>query len=335
MAQKTAASTQDPAQDPVPVQKTAQFGIAETFGVDVPAGLKIEGFTNEIHPYIPRKNPDYVFRKETLRDILAFLSAPHGGGLYLTGPTGAGKTSAVTQIAARLNWPVQETTCHGRMELNDLIGHYTLDKDGGMQFVYGPLSVAVRDGHLMVLNESDLADPSELAGLNGVLDGMPLVIPEHEGEVIVPHPKFRLIATGNSAGQGDSTGLYQGVLRQNVAFLDRFRVVTIDYPEPELEVTLLGKVAPYLQTEIAQAMVRVAGEIRQLFLGKNGQQQQITTTMSTRGLVMWALLAGSFKTAPNPLAYAFKQIILNKMEPAEHEAVFQIARAVFGDAWEK
>ena len=95
--------------------QTNRFVVAETFGVKAPRGLTVEGFADPTHPQIPVKRP-YVFR-EHLRDVLAFLADPAGDGLLLTGPTGAGKTSLVLQVAARLNWPVQEVTCHGRMEL--------------------------------------------------------------------------------------------------------------------------------------------------------------------------------------------------------------------------
>jgi hypothetical protein len=104
--------------------QTNRFVVAETFGVQASRGLSVEGFTDPLHPQIPVKKP-YVFR-EQLRDVLAFLADPAGDGLLLTGPTGAGKTSLVLQVAARLNWPVQEVTCHGRMELSDLIGQFML-----------------------------------------------------------------------------------------------------------------------------------------------------------------------------------------------------------------
>ena len=90
--------------------QTNRFAVAETFGVKAPRGLTVEGFSDPTHPQIPVKRP-YVFR-EQLRDVLAFLADPAGDGLLLTGPTGAGKTSLVLQVAARLNWPVQEVTCH-------------------------------------------------------------------------------------------------------------------------------------------------------------------------------------------------------------------------------
>lgn len=307
-----------------------KVSIAETFAVNTRKENTTVAFDDATHPRIPKAIPYYQFKKDILGAILAFLSSPFGSGLYLTGPTGCGKTSAIMQIASRLNWPVHEVTCHGRMELADLVGHHTL-VDGTMQFVHGPLATAVRDGHILVLNEIDLAEPSELAGLNGILDGMPLMIPENEGEVIMPHEKFRLVATGNSVGQGDETGLYQGVLRQNLALVDRFRALEIDYPDADVEQAIISKVAPFIASNIVDGMVKVAAEIRNLFSG-NGTKQ-VTVTLSTRGLVQWALLSGSYKGAPNPLKMAFEQVVLNKVDKAQREALNEAARLVFGDDW--
>jgi cobaltochelatase CobS len=89
--------------------------------------------------------------------------------------------------------------------------------------MFGPLAVAMREGHLLLINEVDLADPAELAGLNDVLEGRPLVITQNGGEIIKPHPMFRVVVTGNSTGSGDASGLYQGVMMQNLAAMDRYR----------------------------------------------------------------------------------------------------------------
>ncbi len=110
-----------------------------------------------------------MFDRDRLRKLLAFLDNPEGDGLFLIGPTGCGKTSLVVQAAARLHWPVQMVPVHGRLELDDMLGQKVLD-NGCTPFLYGALSIAVRDGHILILDEMDVADPAELAGLYDLLD---------------------------------------------------------------------------------------------------------------------------------------------------------------------
>lgn len=74
-----------------------------------------------------------------------------------------------------------------------------------MEFEYGPLALAMKFGGLFLCNEMDLLEPSTAAGLNGILDGQPLCIPENGGELVVPHPMFRFAATANSNGDSDET----------------------------------------------------------------------------------------------------------------------------------
>ncbi|MEA1053319.1 AAA family ATPase [Lamprobacter modestohalophilus] len=320
---------------------TQRFDVATTFAIQAPRGLEIDGFADEDHPQIPTRQP-YVFR-QGLNAVLAFLRAPEGDALLLSGPTGCGKTSLIRQVAARLNWPVQEVTCHGRMELSDLLGSFQLS-NASTRFVYGPLALAAREGHLLILNELDLMDPSELAGLNDIVEGAPLVIAQNGGELIRPHRLFRIIATGNSVGAGDQTGLYQGVLRQNLAFLDRFRVLRVSYPEPEVEQSLLAELVPSLPREIADKLVVVANEVRRLFMGETADhlpgnpsdragQSELTLTLSTRALVRWARLTVTFKGAPNPLAYALDQALTARAMAEEREAIHRIAADVLGGLW--
>jgi cobaltochelatase CobS len=312
--------------------KKARFDVAKTFGVQTRPGLEVIGFDNANDPMVPVRKP-YVFRNELLRDILAYLHRADGDGMFLTGPTGSGKTSLVTQVAARLNWPVQSVTCHGRMELHALVGQFVLVQ-GETKFVHGPLAVAARDGHMLILNESDLVDPAELAGLNDIIEGQPLVIPENGGEVIRPHPMFRVFATGNSAGGGDGSGLYQGVLRQNLAFMDRFRVVYVGYPEPDVENQVIRQAVPSVNDTIIKNMITVAGDIRRLFMGDGtGDEPELTLTMSTRTLVRWASLSRTFKGAPNVFEYALDQALTARAEPEQREAIHRIAAGVFGDWW--
>ncbi|WP_395756343.1 AAA family ATPase [Edwardsiella ictaluri] len=317
----------------------ATFSVQEIFGLpDIPKGVKATGYADSSNPFIPSINKYYVFRKQLLREVLAYLAEPGGDALFITGPTGSGKTSGITEIAGRLNWPVQQLTAHGRMELTDLIGHHALiaEKPGEppvMQFMYGPLAVAMREGHILLINEVDLADPVELAGLNDVLEGRPLVITQNGGEIIKPHPMFRVVVTGNSTGSGDASGLYQGVMMQNIAAMDRYRFTVVGYADEASELCILSLVTPALPANVRNGMVRIANQIRKLFLGENGADGQLSVTMSTRTLVRWAKLSLAFRGAPNAIEYALEQALLARAAKEEREAILRIAKDVFGDQW--
>lgn len=295
------------------------------------------GWSASANPAIPRKHDGYVFRKDLLADVLAFLSKPRGDALYLTGPTGSGKTSVITEIAARLNWPVQQLTMNSRFEFSQLKGQFGLVASKAGQetrFMHGPLATAMRYGHILLLNEVDLADPGELSGLNDVLEGRPLVIPENRGEIIQPHPMFRVIATGNSNGSGDATGLYQGVVQQNIAALDRYRFLEVGYLEPKIELELLLKAVPSLaksdaKRSLAEKMVDVANAVRSQFLGEDGRGGPLGVTLSTRTLIRWAYLTVT-SAAKRPLLHALERSLLFRCEPRDKAAVLALAVNCFG-----
>ncbi|MDR2142592.1 MAG: AAA family ATPase, partial [Deltaproteobacteria bacterium] len=230
-----------------------------------PSGLKITGY-KDCNPLVPKKN-DFYFFSDNLDEVCVWLSHD-SDPLYLFGPTGSGKTSLIKQVAARLNYPVFDVTGHNRLEFIDLVGHLTV-KDNNMSYQYGPLALAAKYGALFLLNEIDLLDPATLSGLNGILDGEPLSVVENEGELIEPHSNFRFVATANSNGAADQTGLYQGVVRQNLAFMDRFWLCEVGYASPEAESQILAQASPDLPDAIRKAMIEVANEVRALFLANN------------------------------------------------------------------
>lgn len=274
-----------------------------------PSGVPVNGYAAAT-PYTPAIDTDYAFQ-ESARDIICWFLYGNDA-LYLTGPTGCGKTSGIKQIAARLNFPVFEVTGHGRLELADLLGHLSVDK-GSMKFEYGPLALAMRYGGLFLFNELDLASPDIAAGLNTILDGSPLCLAENGGELIEPHPMFRFAATGNTNGSGDDTGLYSGTLRQNLAFLDRFTVCEVGYPSEETEISLLTRKFPDLPFSVCSIMVSYANEIRKLFVGGDGVTQQIEVTFSTRSLIRWADLTVRYQNLArqgiSPVRYALDRAL--------------------------
>ena len=142
----------------------------------VPTGNTIWGYQNP-SLYTHALDPHYSFH-ESARDAAVWFMNKLDP-LYLYGPTGSGKTSLIKQLAARLNYPVFEVTGHGRLEFADLCGHISLH-EGSMRYEYGPLSLAMRYGGLFLINEVDLLSPEVAVGLNGVLEGAPLCLPERE-----------------------------------------------------------------------------------------------------------------------------------------------------------
>lgn len=276
---------------------------------------------------IPGRDEAYAFQNDLLEGVLDYLAAPAGDALYIYGPSGSGKTSCVTQVAARLGWPLVEMTLNSRFEVADLIGHNTIVQ-GEVQFVYGPLVQALRNGYILLLNEVDLADPGELAGLNDVLEGRPLTVIQNGGEVIHPNPNFRLVVTANTAGAGSTTGNFAGTGLLNSAFLDRFRFLEAGYMPAEKEEELIKARYPAV-AEVAGKMVRVANEIRRSHLSQGETSVFMTVPLTTRALCRWAqIIASNGREAEKALNTAFG----NRLSSEERVYLHRMFLDIWGDA---
>jgi len=310
-----------------------QVSINKIFGI--PAGAQeilIAGRTAPA-PYTPAIDPYYKFEMGHLRDVIAWLKVGMGEGLFLTGPTGAGKSSLVLQVAARLNLEVFNVTAHERLEFSDLVGQFVV-KNGNMEYQYGPLALAMKRGGVFLLDEIDALPPGTNVGLNGAAEGRVLVIPENGGEVIKPHPEFRFAATGNTRGSGDDTGRYSGTIKQNLAFLDRFWCLEVGYLSKQKEEAILESVLPVPEMKgLIPKFLEVAEEVRRLFQSSDFTTQ-INTTISTRSLIRWVRLTHVFlsmaKRGCQPVYYALDRAILNKAAPEEKAAVKEIVQRIFG-----
>lgn len=203
-----------------------------------------------------------------------------------------------------------------------------------MAYKYGPLPLAMRYGGILLINEADLLSPEVAVGLNGVLDGAPLCLPENGGEVISPHEMFRIACTANTNGGGDDTGLYQGAVRQNLALLDRYMVCKVGYPTPETEKELLSRQFPNLPEHVASNMVSFANEVRKLFMGDaDSYENTIEVTLSTRTLIRWADLALKFQPLANqgiePLSYALDRALAFKATRPTRAMLHELVQRIF------
>ena len=310
-----------------------EFQVNSTFNIVAPDSVRVSGYPVP-GPLTPGVDPDYRFRSSLLSDVLVWqrglLAGEHHDGLWLTGPMGSGKSSLIRQVAARLNLPLIEVNAKTRLEVADLVGYRTA-LGGDVLFQDGPLTRALREGAWLLLDEVDLMEPGELVGLNTVLDGGPLVIPDNGGEVVWPAPGFGLICTANSAGQGDATGLYLGARRMNAALMDRFWVMVVGYPTAAEEKALLAGRYPQLPATVTDWMQEVVREIRRLADDTLPEQIAIDVPFSTRSLLRWAYLTLQFKGAPSPLHHALKRALTYRLEPETAEAIHQIVQRVTGE----
>lgn len=305
-----------------------QKSISEIFDIEAPASITID-VRDLDHPMIPTASPDYVFRKELLSDILAWAMGASGDDpLYLVGPTGSGKSSLITQVAARWRIPLYVVSCHERMEIPELFGRFVV-RGGTMVWQDGPFIQGLKDpaSAWILLDEADTLDPGTFIGLNALLEGRSIIIPE-TGETLDPRRcGARIVFAGNTAGNGDASGLYQATKRQNVASMGRFMLLQVGYAEPGEETRALERAVPSIPEPIREKMVALANEVRKLFIG-----DQIEVTMCTRTLVRWAHLAAFYKAKPgvNPLIHALDRALGFRAEEESRQALHELCQRVFG-----
>lgn len=229
--------------------------------------------------FIPKLDPTYVWNDELSNEI--GFDIGEGKKVLLTGHMGTGKTMMFLQLAARISQPVVRINLNGQATIADFVGYNTVI-NGNIEWIDGLLTMAVRRGFWIILDELDAADASvlfvvqALAEKNGVL-----TLKERGSEVIVPNKHFRMLATANTVGiMEDFRHLYQGTQQMNAALLDRFRVHHITWLPQQDEIDILTKAVPGCPAKAAKVLVKLATHVRKAF-----DNEELDRTFSLRSLI--------------------------------------------------
>ena len=342
---RRAAKKTTPAAAPVAVESRtkAKFGIRATFGInlgyeedqnnnrikdangnDVPKEREVSGFA-EPGPETPDVDPGYVFPPEETKVLLLGLELRDR--VLIVGHTGTGKSSLVQQIAARLNYNVVRINFDGEVSRADLLGEKVIE-GREMTFQYGILPHAFRmPGTIVLLDEWDSISGECSFVLQRPLekDDGKLLLLENGGEIIELHEDNAIIATANTTGQGDDTGLYaHGTKVQNYAQLNRF-ALTIDlkYMSQEQETEMLKLRFPDLSDTECSTLVKAVSLVREAYM--NGE---LAAPLSPRDLINWA---DKYIRMGDPIRAA-KYCFLNRMPEEDHAAAEQIIQRSFAEA---
>ncbi|MCI5075184.1 cobaltochelatase subunit CobS [Oricola sp.] len=294
------------------------------FGVDV--DMQVPAYS-DADAYVPEIDPDYIFDRATTLAILAGFS--HNRRVMVSGYHGTGKSTHIEQVAARLNWPCVRVNLDSHVSRIDLVGKDAIVVHEGKQvteFRDGILPWAYQHNVALVFDEYDAGRPDVMFVIQRVLESSGRLTLLDQSRVIRPHPAFRLFATANTVGLGDTTGLYHGTQQINQAQMDRWSIVTtLNYLPHDKEVEIILAKAKHYQDakghEIVNNMVRLADMTRQAFI--NGD---LSTVMSPRTVITWAENADIFKD----VGFAFRLTFLNKCDDLERTLVAEFYQRCFG-----
>lgn len=225
--------------------------------------------------------------------------------LFLLGDfTVTHNTTVFEQYAARTRRPFAPIQLHAQMEASELTGTWVINANGQMTFQHAMLPIMMRLPSIIVLDEFDNANPAVTPVLNAVLADKPLVIPQ-TGERIVRHPLCRIVGTGNTAGMGDQTGLYNSTAQQSFATMNRWQMfMEMTYIDPASEARMLKARFTEVPVVLVDKITDFARQIREAFIGG-----QCSVVLSTRQLIHWLQWFDLTGELPDSYGYAFSNIL--------------------------
>ena len=296
----------------------------DVFGIDV--NMIVPAFS-EGSDDVPALDPNYQFDTDTTIAILAGFG--HNRRVMIQGYHGTGKSTHIEQVAARLNWPCIRVNLDSHISRIDLIGKDAIVLRDGKQiteFREGILPWALQNPVALVFDEYDAGRADVMFVIQRVLEVDGKLTLLDSNKVIHPNPHFRLFATANTVGLGDTTGLYHGTQQINQGQMDRWSIVsTLNYLPHADEVNIvtarLPQYADEKGSEQVAAMVRMADLTRKGFMSGD-----LSTVMSPRTVITWAENTSIF----GDMTLAFRLSFLNKCDEIERPTVAEYYQRCFG-----
>ena len=290
------------------------------------SNMKILGF-KEKTKFVPEVDDAYLFDEITTKAILAGFC--YNRRVMIQGYHGTGKSTHIEQVAARLNWPCVRVNLDSHISRLDLVGKDAIVLKDGKQvteFREGVLPWALQNPVAIVFDEYDAGRADVMFVIQRVLEVSGKLTLLDNNRVINPHQNFRLFATANTVGLGDTTGLYHGTQQINQGQMDRWSIVsTLNYLSSDAEEEIIISKVPNFNTkdkrEIIKSMVSIAELTRNGFISGD-----LSTVMSPRTVITWAENTNIIED----IDLAFKLTFFNKCDEMERPIVSEYYQRCFG-----
>jgi len=306
-------------------QPDIKISLNQTFGID--SDMQVDAFSKKSE-YVPEIDKNYKFDKDTTLAIISGFA--FNKRVLVQGYHGTGKSTHIEQIAARLNWPCIRVNLDSHVSRIDLIGKDAIViKDGKQitEFKEGILPWSIQNPVALVFDEYDAGRPDVMFVIQRVLEAEGNFTLLDKNKVIKQNKFFRLFATSNTVGLGDTTGLYHGTQQINQGQMDRWNIVTtLNYLglDKEMEIIL----AKNKNLNNTKGKEKVANMIKVASLTRKGfASGDISTVMSPRTVLHWAENAEIFKDT----GYAFRVTFLNKCDEIEKNTIAEYYQRCFGE----
>ena len=305
-------------------QPDLKISVKQTFNIDTE--MEVKAFSKK-NMYVPEIDENYIFDKDTTLAILAGFS--NNRRVLIQGFHGTGKSTHIEQVAARLNWPCIRVNLDSHISRIDLIGKDAIvikENKQITEFKEGIIPWSLQNPVALVFDEYDAGRPDVMFVIQRVLESDGKFTLLDKNKVIKQHNFFRLFATTNTIGLGDTTGLYHGTQQINQGQMDRWNIVTaLNYLKQEKEEEIILAKCSHLNS--AEGKKIISNMVKTANLTRNGfANGDISTVMSPRTVITWADNYKIFKD----LSHAFKISFLNKCDELERAIVSEYYQRCFG-----